>query len=102
MARNMQRVSLSIDPKLWRRVERLAKASKRSRSDVVCGFIRDGLDDAEVFVKAMSNPVLVDAFSKVFASRDVVKSMASVVGEELSDEQLKLFERTMSKLSAAK
>lgn len=98
MAVTKTRISITIEPKLVRRLDRLAKSSKLSRSELIEQLCRDGMEDQEMMVKAFTNPVLVEAFGKAFANRDVLRAMTSTMGDELEDDQLELFTATMEKL----
>jgi len=95
---NKARFSITVDPRVMRRVDRLAKAMNRSRSATIEKLLNDGVEDTEMFVKAMTNPVLVEAFGKAFASRDVMRTMAATIGQELSDDQMQLFTKAMSRI----
>lgn len=95
MAKQKRRITLTLDPALVKRVDRMAKATRESRSAVVEDLLRDGLEDQEMFVKAMGNPLLRESLGRAFASKDVLRQMAAVIGDDLGDDQLELFTRMM-------
>lgn len=91
MPKSKTKLSITIDPQILRRVERIAKAAGQSRSAMIERLIRDGVDDAETAVQAFTDPLLLQAFAGAFGNRDVLKAMASAVHEEMTDSQLDLF-----------
>lgn len=100
MAKKKLKTAISIDPDVWKRLERVAKASQRSRSAMVEQLLRDGLDDAETAVKAFTNPVILEAFGQVFADRSVLRAMTEAVKSDMTSEQLDLFVQGVKGLAA--
>lgn len=97
MARK-HRLTVSIDGDVIARVDRLAKAERRSRSATMEALLKDGLDQTEATVHAFANPVLRDAFIKAFAQPEVVRQFAAVMGQEVSEDQLRLFQAGIEQL----
>ena len=101
MAKKKQRVTLTLDAAVVKRVDRVARSTKQSRSAVVEGLLRDGVDDQELFVKAMTDPTLRATFGQIFGSRDFLRQMVNVMGQDVSEDQLKLFGEAMGKLTGS-
>ncbi len=91
MARKKLKVSVAIDGELVNRLDRLSEAAGQSRSALVCELVIAGLEQAELMVKATSDPVLMGAIGRVMADPLVLRNMVAGLRSELSDEQLDLF-----------
>lgn len=92
------RISLTIDPAVVKRINRVAKAQKKSRSAWIETACQDQLGQAEMFVKMTQQPELVQAFGRAFGDPSVMRQMAEVMGQELTDDQLEMFTSAMDKL----
>lgn len=93
------KVSIALTRDVVKRLDRLARAQSRSRSSIVQSFVLDGLDGAEMFVKAFSDPTVSAAFVQAFGDRDVLRSMTSAMREQMTDDQMDLFSETLRGLS---
>lgn len=98
MATRRAIISVTIEPELLKRLDDLADAQAVPRSQLIETLIRQGIEDEEIAVRAVTNPVILNAFMGAFRDRAVVKAMASAVGDELSPEQLNLFRQAMTAL----
>jgi len=98
MARRKMKVSIAITPEMLARVDRMAVAQKRSRSELIETLIGDGIGEEELFVKVAHQPALVESLMRVFAEPGVLRQIASVMNEDMSDEQLQLFRQAMESL----
>ena len=87
--------SISLDADLITRLDDLADARGTSRSALIETYIRDSIGEDETVVNVLTDPVLVAAFAKAFASRDVMARMAQAIGQESSPDQLQLFQTTL-------
>ena len=93
-------VSITIDPDVLERVDRLAAARVLARGRLIEEFIADGIEEEELFVKVSSQPVLMQALMRAFAQPGVVKELSAVMGQDLSEQQLNLFHQAVGQLSA--
>lgn len=91
MARK-ERVTIAIDGQMLKRIDRLAAAKKQSRSAWFSETIADGLDQEEAAVKVFTDPLLRETLVKAFSAPGMLQQFAAAVGDELSQDQLKLFE----------
>lgn len=98
MARRV-RITITMLPDILHRVDRIAKAQGFSRSEYLERMTRDALARDEVTVKAMTNPTIMAAFARAIGQEQVLKSLAGVLGDELADDQLKLFTDAVEQLS---
>lgn len=97
MAAKKTRTTLTIDPGILKRATRAAKVQRISRSAWIEEAMRSHLEDQELMVKALSNPMLRDAFSQVFGKPEVIRQMIREMGQDLDDDQLDLFRQAFEK-----
>lgn len=102
MARRTAIVTISLDAGLVARIDRLARAVGMSRSAWMQRQIEDCIDDEEMGVKALTDPVVGGALLSVFKDREVMRGLAKMMGEQLSDQQLQLFTERLGKMSERK
>jgi predicted transcriptional regulator len=91
MARKKMKTSIALMPALIERLDRVARATRSSRSVVISDMIEAGLDQAEMMVKATSDPVLMRAVGQVMTDPGVMRQMIAGLRMELTDEQMQLF-----------
>jgi hypothetical protein len=91
-------ISITFDPDLLRRVDELADALGQSRSAFIARLVREGVESEGDAIRAFQHPVIGPALLKAFSDRDVLKGMADVMGEQLTDQQLLLFRQVMVNL----
>jgi len=96
MATRRAIITVTIEPELLKRVDDLADVQGLPRSQLIEHLITQGINDEEIGVKAMTNPVVVNALMKSFRDPTVLRALANAVGEELSPDQLNLFRQAMS------
>lgn len=88
--------SFSVDPDLLKQVDDLADAQSLSRSQLLEKWMKQAVEQEKQAAAVLSNPVLLEGFAKAFSAPGILKEMAKALGDELSDEQLELFHRTLS------
>lgn len=93
------RVTISISPDVLRRVDRVAKSMRISRSAWLEHACLGELDQAELFVKLTQQPELMQTLLGTFGDRSVMRQMAEVMGDELTDAQMQLFTQAMKSLT---
>lgn len=93
-------ITCTLSPRLVRRIDRIAKPLGKSRSELVQQFIEDGLQETETTAAALTNPVIAQALLSSFGRPEVLRAMTSVMRDELSDDQLKLFGDAMTGMTA--
>lgn len=93
---------MTIDQALLRRLDQVAKHKRVTRSAEIERAVRDHLDGTEMMVKAFANTELREAFIRAFSAPEVVRQFASVMQEDVSDEQLRLFSEAMERLAKRK
>lgn len=91
MAATKTKVSIAMDRELHSWIARIAKAKRQSVSGLIEGLVREGIEQEELAVKVFSDPVLSQTLVKAFGNMDTLKTLASLLGDELSDDQLRLF-----------
>ncbi len=97
--RTKLKTSISLDPDLVKRLDRVARASRQSRSQLITDLVVGGLEQTEVMIKATSDPVLMAAVGKVMGDPGVLRNMVSGLRSELSDEQLELFKSRLDSMT---
>lgn len=88
-------MSFSIDADLMPLIDAQAAAMGVSRSQYVNAALRDYLEQQAATVAAFSNPLIRDTFIQAMSQPGVLKSLASAMNEQLSSDQLQLFEQGM-------
>ncbi len=99
MARKKQKTSIALEPALIARLDRVSRASGRSRSEVITELVEDGLGQAEMMIKATADPVLMAAVGKVMSDPGVLRNMVSGLRTELTDDQLSLFKSRLDSMT---
>lgn len=103
--RRRLKIAVTVEPALLERIERLAKAKGQNRSRFIEELIRDQIDQEELTVKALTDPVIGPALAGMFARPDILRAMTAQLRQDMTDEQLKLFtgsiEAAMGGLGAA-
>jgi hypothetical protein len=94
-------LSVYVSADLKDRLERLAHAQDTSVSRLVERLLNDLVHQEEMTVKAMQHPVLGPTLAAAFARPEVLRALGSVMREELTDEQLRLFSAVTSGVVAA-
>lgn len=94
-----QVLSIAMDPELVKRVDELADAVNQSRSAFIERCVRDAVEQEGDAIKAFQHPVLGPALIQAFSNREVLKGMAEVMGQDLTDQQLLLFRQMVSGLT---
>lgn len=96
MPTNKTRLTICIDPPFAARLKRFARATRQSVSGCVEKLLRESLEESELAVSVLSDPVIGQHLLKAFGNVDFIKGMAQHLGEELTDEQLELFSKRLS------
>ena len=91
-----QAVTIAVRPSILKRLDAIAKAKGESRSEAVERFLVDALDDEELTVRAMTNPVIAQAILGAMAQPNVMRAMMHAMREDLDDDQLELFSQAMT------
>lgn len=89
-------VTLAVRPSLLKRLDALAKAKGESRSEAVERLLLDALDDEELAVRAITNPVIAQAILGAISQPEVMRAMLHAMREDLDADQLQLFSQAMT------
>jgi predicted transcriptional regulator len=92
-------MTIAIDPELKKRLDRLGKVAGQSRSELIGDLLLSVLEQAELVVKATSDPVLMGAIGRVMADPGVLRNMIVGLRSELSEDQLDLFKTRLDALT---
>lgn len=96
MAQRVEKISISMERALAKRLASAAEAQGLSRSQLIERYCRDGLSEEELLVGMLGNPVLMRAFGQLITAPGVTAAMREVAGAELNDEQLLLFQQAFA------
>lgn len=88
-------LTIYIDVDLVKRIDRLSSSEDVSRSKYVERVLADSIEQEELTVRTMTDPVVAPAMMKALASPEVMRAMLSMIRQDLTDEQLSLFQQTM-------
>jgi hypothetical protein len=89
-------LTIYLDRETVERLDKLAGAEDMSRSKLVSDLLTSGLEDRELTVKVMTDPVVAPAMMSALAKPEILRALMGVMRESLSDEQLDLFQRSMA------
>ena len=84
-----------VERSVVERLDAVAAAQDLSRSKLIERLVIDGLQDMELEVRALTDPVVGPAIINAFARPEVLRAMANVLRQDLSDDQLQLFQQAM-------
>lgn len=84
---------------MLKKLDRLAKAFGVSRSVMIERTLREALEDTELSVAALTDPVVSGALVQMMSNRDVLRTLAKAFGEGASEQQLELFASRFGKLA---
>ena len=88
-------VSLYFDADLVKRIDRLAASHDISRSKWIEAIVAERIDDEELSVRVMTDPVVAPAMMNALAKPEILRAMTGILREQLTDEQLSLFSQVM-------
>jgi len=77
-------MTVSLDGKLFARIDQAAEAMKISRSEWVQMACEDALQQGRDFIKVMSDRVVRDAMFNAFAQPGVVAAIGRAMGETVT------------------
>lgn len=83
------------------RLDAVAEATGETRSAVVERLVRNGLDDAEHFLKRFENPVIREAWG-ILASPRVLRALAAAAGEEVTPDVAEAAEKAQRLVKRAR
>ncbi len=79
-----ERITVTVDADLLRRLDAVAAARGDSRSAVLERLLGNAIGEDEVFLKAMENPITRAVAQAVTSSPALIESIARLVGEQMS------------------
>lgn len=91
-------VTMSLDTELVRRLDDLADAQGRSRSWVIENWMREKLEDEEVTVKLLTNPVVMKAVLETFKNPEVLRTLAKMAMGSAGEQDVLKFRQGMQLL----
>lgn len=91
MSERKQRYTLSFRPSLIKRVDGIAKRWRLTRSETIERLCEDSVDQADTFLRFISDPIAGKAFIEAFGRPEVLHSLARAMEAEADPAQLRLF-----------
>lgn len=95
---DLRLISLRLPADLLGRVDALAGAKHETRSAMIEHLLRDAIDSEELLVRAMTDPIVAPAILGAMAQPEVLRAMTATMRQQLTDEQLQLFTKSMHAL----
>lgn len=83
MTDNKLKISISIGPKLLRRLDAVADARQQSRSEIIERLVSRGLKSEESLLEDMESPLNRAIVSVLTSSPHLLGGLAKLIGEEL-------------------
>ena len=99
MAKRKITVTFSVDPDLVKKVDRVAKSFGLNRSVWIEKTLRNAVSGDEMGVKMLTHPGFAEAFVQILTDPNVLRGLASAMGEEISDEQMRLFGESLKQVT---
>lgn len=81
-----ERVTVTLDASLLRRIDRVAEARGEARSAVVERMVANEIGEEERFMRLMENPATRLIFQTLMSNPRIVESIAVLVGDKLDPE----------------
>jgi|GEM_PF-1748429 len=82
------KIAISIDAELLRRLDEVCHARQQSRSKIINRILIEQIDEEESFVRGLENPAVRAVMSVMINTPGVVESMAKLVGEKMSSDDI--------------
>lgn len=95
---NLRLISMRISDDLLKRVDALAGAQHITRSAAIESLLASAIEDTELSVRMMTDPVVGRAILGAIATPEVLRALTAAMRSELTDDQLQLFSRSMATL----
>ena len=96
---NRPKISISIDPELLERIDRVAEARGESRSATIEAVLKGGVETQEEFLRDLENPIWRAVYGTVLKP-SVAMAIAKVVGEGLSPKEAAEMHERVTRLSS--
>lgn len=77
--------SVRIRSDLLDRIDEVAAKREESRNDTICRMLRNEIDEEEAFIGHMTNPLLRAMMLKFCESPRMMKAVADLVGDQMTD-----------------
>src|SRR5688572_27055487 len=88
MSENKEKISISIDAALLRRIDVVCANRDEARSAFFERLAENQIGEEETFTRLMENPLWRGFLSALTSSPAVLKAIATVAGDTMSDEEL--------------
>jgi hypothetical protein len=82
---NKVRISMTIDPKILKRIDAVCDAREEPRSAYIERVLKHSLREEEAYLEEMESPLWRGIY-KALSSPGTLTMLAKVLGDELSDE----------------
>lgn len=80
------RITVTVDPDLVERIDRLAELRDTSRSKMFEMLLEIGVEDEEKTMKTLGNPIIGPIVESVLDHPKLVSMIAAAIGDKLSPE----------------
>lgn len=94
-------ISISLEPALIERVDRIAEARGETRTDVIERAILNALDGEEKFLERLENPVFREVVTRLMAQPEVLDAIGAVVSERISPTDMERMKAAAPRLKEA-
>lgn len=89
------KIAISMDADLVKRLDRLAPQMHRNRSELIEIFVRQQMDETEAGASVLTNPVVGPIILEALSKPEILRAMAGVMSEKMTDQQMQLFGQAM-------
>lgn len=94
-------ISISLEPDLIERVDRIAEARGETRTDVIERAILNALDGEEKLLHRLENPVFREVVTRLMAQPEVLDAIGAVVSERISLSEMERMRAAAPRLKEA-
>jgi hypothetical protein len=98
---DLRLISTRFPADLVRRIDALAAAQRQTRAAVMERLLLDSLDQAELSVRALTDPLIGPALAGALAKPGVLRALMATLREDLKPEQMQMFGNALQALEVA-
>lgn len=95
------RITLTLDHELTKRIDAVAEARDESRSATIERMLRNSIEEEERFLGQVGTGIEGRIMALMLENPKLINSLSKLVGDELSEDQLKRLEEGGSGVVAA-
>ncbi len=92
------RITVTLDPDLVARIDRLAELRDHSRSKLMELLLEIAVEEEEAAMKTLGSPVVGTVVQSIMDHPKLLKTIASLIGERLTPDEVKKWQEDAPKI----